>query len=68
MLVMLEEVPGLTCSENRGLCAAYDDGAALVEVVGLATGQKDTNVMKLTSREVRCHILHSDEVGSSCFS
>ena len=68
MLVMLEEVPGLACSADRGLCAAYDNRAALMEVVGLTTGQKDVNIMKLAGGEVRCHILNSDEAGSSCFS
>ena len=68
MLVMLEELPGLACSADRGLCAAYDDWAALMKVIGLTTGQEDTNVMELAGREVRCHVLNPDEAGSSCFS
>ena len=68
MLVMLEELPGLTCSADRGLGAAYDDWAALMKVIGFTTGQEDANVMELSGREVGCHVLNPDEAGSSCFS
>ena len=67
MLVMLEELPGLACSADRGLGAAYDDWAALMKVISFTTDQEDVNVVELSGREVGCHVLNPDEAGSSCF-
>ena len=47
LLVMLQEVPGLACPTDSGSGAAYDDGAALMEVVSLAAGQEDMHIVEL---------------------
>ena len=46
LLVVLEEVPGLTHPTDWRPGASDDDGAALMEMVCFAAGQEDMDIVK----------------------
>ena len=66
--MVLKEVPSLAHPADGHPSAAYGDGAALVELVCLAAGQENTNIVKPALGKLQCNVLHSNEAGSTGFS